>query len=107
MVSSMLGTHGFARAAVTRDHGFLLLLALFFLASQILPNSYELLREQLDRTTSPLEKHPGEQAAGSNAWSWPRVAWRPSVLWAIGTALAAWYVLLRIAKPQEFLYFQF
>jgi D-alanyl-lipoteichoic acid acyltransferase DltB (MBOAT superfamily) len=107
MVSSMLGMHGFAINAFARDHGFLLLLGLFFLASQILPNSYELLREQLDRVTTPLEKHPGEQAAASDAWSWPRVRWRPSVTWAIATGLAAWYVLLRIAKPQEFLYFQF
>jgi D-alanyl-lipoteichoic acid acyltransferase DltB (MBOAT superfamily) len=107
MVKSMLGAHGFAINAFAHDHEFLFLVGAFFVISQVLPNSYELLREQLDRVTTPLERHPGEQAVGSDAWSWPRVSWKPTIAWAIVTALAAWYVMLRIAKPQEFLYFQF
>lgn len=77
------------------------------LITQLFPNTQELLGPQFDAVTSPLAKHKGEAPAVSPVWSWPRITWRPSLAWAIVIGIGGWVVLLRMAKPTEFLYFQF
>ena len=103
--ASMLGAGGLSRPI--GDARCFALLALCLAVTQLLPNTQELMRDQLDRVTTPLAKHAGEARDDLRAWSWPRVAWRPTILWAIAMGLAAWYVMLSMAKPTEFLYFQF
>lgn len=103
-LSDMLGLHG--RGAGMAGGGFAVILAAVFLASQILPNTQEIMREQLDAVSDPLAKHAG--AGNSSAsWSWPRVSWQPTVRWALALGVVAWYVVLHLASPTEFLYFQF
>ncbi|HZJ66563.1 MAG TPA: MBOAT family O-acyltransferase [Kofleriaceae bacterium] len=107
--TSMLGLHGAGHARL--DGGTLLLIAVLLVATQVLPSSQELLRTQLEAETSPLAKHAGAgktmDPAHAASWSWPRIAWRPTVAWALALGLVAWIVLLRMAAPTEFLYFQF
>lgn len=105
-VSSMFGAHGLGAHAVLRDHELVGLLVAFVLASQLLPNTQEILRDRLDAATSTLVKHPGEARPSPN-WSWPRLAWRPTLAWAVVLGIAGWYVVLKMARPSEFLYFQF
>jgi alginate O-acetyltransferase complex protein AlgI len=107
--TSMLGLHGAGHARLAG--GTLLLIAVLLLITQILPNSQELLRTQLEAETAPLAKHAGAgktmDPAHAASWSWPRIAWRPTVAWALALAVVAWIVVLRMAAPTEFLYFQF
>jgi alginate O-acetyltransferase complex protein AlgI len=104
LLSDMLGLHG--GAASTPGRGVLLSLAAAVLASQILPNTQEIMREQLDAVSGPLAKHAGA-GNSSQSWSWPRVSWRPSVGWALVLGAVAWYVVLQLGSSTEFLYFQF
>src|ERR1041384_3121580 len=108
----MAGSHGLGRHAAVGDGKFLSLLGLVLVASQILPNTQEILHDRLEAATAPLEKHAGAGkalggGAGGRAWSWPHLVWKPSVMWALAVGAVAWYVVLNMAAPSEFLYFQF
>ena len=107
--TSMVGLHGAGHARL--DGGTLLLIVALLVVTQIFPNSQELLRTQLESETAPLAKHAGAgktmDPAHAASWSWPRIAWRPTVPWALVLGLVAWIVVLRMAAPTEFLYFQF
>jgi D-alanyl-lipoteichoic acid acyltransferase DltB (MBOAT superfamily) len=107
LLSDMLLLHrgGHAPGAQV-GRSFLLALGLAWLASQILPNTQEIMRDQLDRVTGPLAKHAGA-GNSSESWSWPPLAWRPTIGWALALGVLAWYVVLHLASPTEFLYFQF
>ena len=108
-VQSMFGAHGLGlHSGLRPSTGMLAFIALVFLASQVLPNTQDLLGDPLENAVSPLAKHAGDaRTSVAPAWSWPRVLWQPSVLWAVGLGLSAWYVLLNLAAPSDFLYFQF
>ena len=112
VLTSMAGAHGLGLHAAVGDGKFLSLLALVLVASQILPNTQEILHDRLEAATAPLEKHAGAgKALGGGAvgpaWSWPHLVWKPSVVWALAVGAVAWYVVLNMAAPSEFLYFQF
>jgi D-alanyl-lipoteichoic acid acyltransferase DltB (MBOAT superfamily) len=110
-VTSMLGAHGVDLRAAAHDRAYLGVLALVFLASQVLPNTQELLRDRLEAATAPLARHPGAgrglAASATDSWAWPRVHWKPTVMWALMIGALGWYVVLQMATPSEFLYFQF
>jgi alginate O-acetyltransferase complex protein AlgI len=112
VITSMGGAHGAGLHSAIGDWKFLSLLGLVLVASQVLPNTQEILHERLEAATSPLEKHAGAGkamggSAAGPAWSWPHLIWRPSTLWALAIGGLAWYVVLNMAAPSEFLYFQF
>jgi hypothetical protein len=112
VLASMAGVHGLGLHAAIGDWKFLALLGLVLVASQILPNTQEVLHDKLEAATAPLAKHAGAGkamggVAAGPAWSWPHLVWRPSVLWALAVGGLAWYVVLNMATPAEFLYFQF
>jgi alginate O-acetyltransferase complex protein AlgI len=112
VLSSMAGSHGLGLHSAIGDWKFLSLLALVLIGAQVLPNTQEVLHDRLEAATAPLEKHAaagktlGGGAVGP-AWSWPQLIWRPSTLWALAIGGLAWYVVLNMAAPSEFLYFQF
>jgi len=106
IVSSMLGVHGLSAGASAFERSFVFLIVAVFIASQVLPNTQEVLHDALERVTSPLAKHPGETSI-SRGRSWPRIVWRPTIWWACALGAVAWYVILHLARPSEFLYFQF
>jgi hypothetical protein len=66
------------------------------------------MREQLEAAVSPLARHAGHiQPTDPETWSWPRLVWRPTVLYALAIGLLGWIVMLSLAGPSAFLYFQF
>jgi alginate O-acetyltransferase complex protein AlgI len=103
------GMLGFAGRGMTllSDPTLFEMLAVCLLVSQCLPNTQEFLGKQLDAAIPKLEKHKGEAAGTRGAWSWPRISWSPTIGWAIVIGIVGWYVMLRMAKTSEFLYFQF
>jgi alginate O-acetyltransferase complex protein AlgI len=112
MLRGMIGGHGISLHGLIHDWKFLGLLGAVLMISQMLPNTQELLRNRLDAATEPLAAHAaaGRTMGGSataNSWSWPRVEWKPTAMWALAIGLVAWYVVLNMAAPSEFLYFQF
>lgn len=107
-VTSMFGAHGLMREGALNDLGYVALVAAVFVASQVLPNTQEVLGEQLELATNPLPKHAGHnQPTDPLVWSWPRVRWMPTIRYAVIVGLLAWVVMLLLASPSEFLYFQF
>jgi D-alanyl-lipoteichoic acid acyltransferase DltB (MBOAT superfamily) len=107
-VASMFGAHGAVRASSFVDLPFLALVGLVLVASQVLPNTQEVMREQLEAAVSPLARHAGHiQPTDPETWSWPRLVWRPTVLYALAIGLLGWIVMLSLAGPSAFLYFQF
>jgi D-alanyl-lipoteichoic acid acyltransferase DltB (MBOAT superfamily) len=105
-LASMFGANGALQDAASVDVRFLALVAAILVASQVLPNSQEVMHQQLDAAVSPLAKHAGETRP-TETWSWPRLVWRPTVPYAIALGLLAWVVMLSLAGPSAFLYFQF
>jgi D-alanyl-lipoteichoic acid acyltransferase DltB (MBOAT superfamily) len=106
-LAAMFGANGALREPLA-DRSFLALVAAIFVASQVLPNSQEVMHEQLDAAVSPLARHAGETAPlDPDTWSWPRLVWRPTVFCAVAVAVLAWVVMLSLAGPSAFLYFQF
>jgi D-alanyl-lipoteichoic acid acyltransferase DltB (MBOAT superfamily) len=107
-VASMLGAHGALRASSLVDLPFLGLVGLVLVASQVLPNTQEVMHEQLEAAVSPLARHAGHtQPTDPDTWSWPRLVWRPTVFHALAIGLLGWIVMLSLAGPSAFLYFQF
>jgi D-alanyl-lipoteichoic acid acyltransferase DltB (MBOAT superfamily) len=104
-VANMFGAHGLALGAVVKEAGFVGALGLLLIVCQVLPNTQEIMHDSL-ATTSPSEAKPAEPDGARNA-SWPRLVWKPTVMWAIALALIGWYVVLKMAAPTTFLYFQF
>lgn len=110
-VMNMFGAHGLAVHSVLNQPGFIGLVGILFLASQVLPNTQEVLRDSLAATTAPLAKHAGEAKSMdpevARNLSWPRIVWAPTLGWAVALGFVGWYVVLKMAAPTEFLYFQF
>src|SRR5262249_61860268 len=110
VLTSMAGTHGLGLHAAVGDWKFLSLLGLVLVASQILPNTQEILHDRLEAATAPLEKHAGAgKALGGGAvgpaWAWPRLVWKPSVGGALAGGGGAWDVGRNLAAPSGVLYF--
>ena len=107
-VASMFGANGVLRGSPFADLPYLALVGGVLVASQVLPNSQEVMREQLDAAVSPLAAHAGQpRLIDPEAWSWPRLVWRPTAFHAIAIGLLGWIVMLSLAGPSAFLYFQF
>jgi len=107
-VASMFGAHGVLRVSPLTDLSFLGLVGLVLVASQVLPNTQEVMHEQLEAAVSPLAKHAGQTPlTDPETWSWPRLVWRPTVFYAVAIGLLGWIVMLSLAGPSAFLYFQF
>ncbi|HEY1813799.1 MAG TPA: MBOAT family O-acyltransferase [Kofleriaceae bacterium] len=104
-IRGMAGLGGSATKALGGAPFAALILAGLFIV-QVLPNTYELLHDRLDRAMPALARHAGTTDVRWQS-SWPRIVWRPSVAWAIVLGLVAWYALMSMAKTTEFLYFQF
>lgn len=109
---SMTGAHGLGLHTLAGDGAYVALLGAVLVASQVLPNTQEILGGHLEAATAPLEKHAGAgKAMGGGAtlpaWSWPDLRWAPTVAWAVAIGVIGWYVVLNMAAPSEFLYFQF
>jgi D-alanyl-lipoteichoic acid acyltransferase DltB (MBOAT superfamily) len=111
ILRSMAGGRGFGLGGIFHERTFLAAVGLLLLATQVLPNSQDIMREQLDASTEQLAKHAGAgktmDPAVARSWAWPRVSWRPTVMWALVLGVAGWYVILNMAAPSDFLYFQF
>jgi len=76
-------------------------LALLAAIAWFMPNGLQLLNRQ-----RPCYEVNEEAQAELPRWqSWLR--WKPSMLWAVGMALALAYCILSLSKVSEFLYFQF
>ncbi len=107
-LASMFGASGVLQESPLADPWFLALVAAIFVASQVLPNSQEVMHEQLEAAVSLLARHAGEtRPTDPETWSWPRLVWRPTVFYAVAIGLLAWIVMLSLAGPSAFLYFQF
>jgi alginate O-acetyltransferase complex protein AlgI len=107
-VASMFGAHGVVRASRFADLPFLALVGAVLVASQVLPNTQEVMHDQLEAAVSPLASHAGQtQPTDPATWSWPRLVWRPTGFYAIAIGLLGWIVMLSLAGPSAFLYFQF
>jgi D-alanyl-lipoteichoic acid acyltransferase DltB (MBOAT superfamily) len=105
-LSDMLGFHGLHGHGDPVGRVFLWKLAAALLVTQILPNTQEIMRARLDSVTGPLAKHAGAGNT-SESWSWPNISWRPTLGWAVVLGVLAIYVVLHMAEPTAFLYFQF
>ncbi len=107
-VASMFGASGVLRGSLFADLPYLALVGVVLVASQVLPNTQEVMREQLDAAISPLAAHAGQtRLIDPEAWSWPRLVWRPTAFYAVAIGLLGWIVMLSLAGPSAFLYFQF
>ena len=97
VLSGMAGMAPQASAFVEPDNALRLIVPLLGVVL-FLPNSQQVLAS----ITPPLD---GEEPTTSPpAWA----AWRPSPLWAVGTAAAAaWVVLAGLGGVHEFIYFRF
>src|SRR5262249_55865041 len=61
-LANMFGANGALRDSPLVDLRYLALVAAVLVASQVLPNSQEVMREQLEAAVSPLARHAGETA---------------------------------------------
>ncbi|MBL0214097.1 MAG: MBOAT family protein [Myxococcales bacterium] len=104
--TSMFGLDGFDAHALP-DLRFVAILVGCLLATQLLPNTQEILGERLERVAKPLEKYPGEALPSAYSWSWPRVSWKPTVVLALLIGIVGWWVVANMGETTEFLYFQF
>jgi hypothetical protein len=104
----MFGAHGAWHGSPFTDLPFLALVGAVLVASQVLPNTQEVMHDQLEAAISPLARHAGQTPpTDPETWSWPRLVWRPTVFYAIAIGLLGWIVMLSLAGPSAFLYFQF
>ncbi len=96
MFGGMLGLHGtMADAPDLRALVDVLWLAALYAVVWVAPNT-----QQIMRAYAPAL---GRAAGGS----WPRLAWQPTLPWAVAFGAAAALGLLSIGGTVEFLYYQF